>query len=84
MQTYTDGTPQGHLRSREASLIAAMHRAGNIGFQTKRRSENNPMQSSGVAEAKSVRSEGTTSGIWRKYLIQLDIKTFHNIPYANS
>ena len=35
MQTYTDGRSEGHLRSREASLIAAGHRHGNIGFRTK-------------------------------------------------
>ena len=33
MQTYTDGRPEGHLRSREVSLIAAGHRRGNIGFR---------------------------------------------------
>jgi hypothetical protein len=49
MQTYTDGRPEGHLRSREASLIAAGHRHGNIGFRHigwLKKCENNPMHSS--------------------------------------
>jgi hypothetical protein len=49
MQTYTDGRPEGHLRSREVSLIAAGHRRGNIGFRQMGRIQNlknNPMHSS--------------------------------------
>src|SRR6266700_987710 len=75
-QTYTDGRLEGHLRSREASLIAAGHRCGNIGFGrdtgSAQKRENNPMHSSrqGLSGMRGERwIEGGMVGFEPKYLI---------------
>ncbi|MFX9684313.1 hypothetical protein ABTP08_19850, partial [Acinetobacter baumannii] len=51
----SDGASAGHLRSRQAPLIAAGQRCGNIGFRPRqaatRKSQNNPMQSENFASA---------------------------------
>jgi hypothetical protein len=73
MQTYTDGRPEGHLRSREVSLIAAGHRCGNIGFRQMARIQNlknNKSREAGRGvDRKRTASEDAVSGIRSKYLI---------------